>query len=483
MRKVITLMVGTVLLMLVLGACGDSRPEVTPPVSPTLLSTQVTPPVGTPVPLVVVPTAVVTRTATVSVAVPISPTLPVTVTAEAIVVEVLNIRGGPGIDYPVVGVMPADRRVLVVGRSPDGLWLKIQCPAEIVGPQCWIIGGAQYVQVDSTLALATAPAPPVPPTPEPSPTPTLAPCIVNAPADWTSYQIASGDTLSGLADQFGTSVEALMASNCLSTDGIGAGSNLYVPNGGSGPPAGPDVSTAVPVVADAGIAAGFKVGGGVPNDGATRCTPYNFPGLPPHPVVVLLDSRTNERGAFEITELVCIQPWGFQGEQPIQVQVTRIEDGQVQIVAPQSPASEIWTYLLRLGYPEGRYEVMATQGELVAKSTFTVTRASPPPRIRVLTPSVSVGQPAEVIMAGLRPGQRFYLYRLDAALRKWSLLRNRALPAPSVDSFGEATLSVATSAQDNGRCFLVHTGFPETGDISPGDPRVFAVGVDPQNCD
>ena len=134
------------------------------------------------------------------------------------------------------------------------------------------------------------------------------------------------------------------------------------------------------------------------------------------------------------------------------------------------------------GYPEGRYEIPeGLQGELSATTPFTVTRASPPPKIRVFVPFVSAGQSVEVIMAGLSSGQQLYLYRLESALGEWKLL-NRSLPLPDVNSSGKSTYFVTTSFKDDSRCLLAHTGFPETGAILPVDPRVFAVGTDPQHC-
>jgi LysM repeat protein len=60
------------------------------------------------------------------------------------------------------------------------------------------------------------------PTHTPSPTltpdslPTATTCVPSKPDDWVSYQIQTGDTLSGLAARTGSSLEELLAVNCLS---------------------------------------------------------------------------------------------------------------------------------------------------------------------------------------------------------------------------------------------------------------------------
>ena len=68
-------------------------------------------------------------------------------------------------------------------------------------------------------------------TPTPSPAPvTPPPC--EAPYDWVVHTVASGDTLYGLAEEYETDVDSLSRVNCLDTDLIVVGQELYVP----GPP-------------------------------------------------------------------------------------------------------------------------------------------------------------------------------------------------------------------------------------------------------
>jgi membrane protease YdiL (CAAX protease family)/LysM repeat protein len=75
-------------------------------------------------------------------------------------------------------------------------------------------------------------------TPSPSVTPewTLTPSVevtatvCGQPAGWVTYTIRAGDTLSSLAQRFGTSVAELMQANCMTSSAIQAGQVIFVPN-------------------------------------------------------------------------------------------------------------------------------------------------------------------------------------------------------------------------------------------------------------
>lgn len=96
-----------------------------------------------------------------------TPTLAMTITAggfrvEAAAVqfilaqETVNIRQGPGIDYPVLGRVEAGMIARVTGMNPEGTWWQVVCPDDSVG-DCW-------VSADPTLTTAaSAPATDAPP--------------------------------------------------------------------------------------------------------------------------------------------------------------------------------------------------------------------------------------------------------------------------------------------------------------------------------
>jgi uncharacterized protein YgiM (DUF1202 family) len=81
----------------------------------------------------------------------------------------VNIRGGPGTNYPVLGLLRAGQVAAVVGRSPDGGWWQILFPPN-TGAMGWVAGS--YVQTNA--AADTVPVvapPPLSPTPTPPPAP------------------------------------------------------------------------------------------------------------------------------------------------------------------------------------------------------------------------------------------------------------------------------------------------------------------------
>lgn len=59
----------------------------------------------------------------------------------------------------------------------------------------------------------------------------VAAVVCGPPADWVLVQIHPGDTLSGLAARYGTTVEAIMLANCLVSQTLTAGNRLYLPGG------------------------------------------------------------------------------------------------------------------------------------------------------------------------------------------------------------------------------------------------------------
>lgn len=81
----------------------------------------------------------------------------------------VNVRGGPGTDYPIVGVLVAGQRIPALGRSPGGDWVNISYPG-IEGGVAWVY--SYYVTVDRELPIIEPP-----PTPTPRVTPTIDPTL------------------------------------------------------------------------------------------------------------------------------------------------------------------------------------------------------------------------------------------------------------------------------------------------------------------
>lgn len=140
----------------------------------TATATQAAPPAAnTPAP--VAPTAVVTVTTPVTQTTPVTPTAAPTPTPQApevIVSNPINIRGGPGTNYNILGGAQPGTRFAVKGKSPDGAWWQI----DYNGRDGWVFG--QLVSAQNVGAVAVAqniPAPPPPTATPPPPPPTQPP--------------------------------------------------------------------------------------------------------------------------------------------------------------------------------------------------------------------------------------------------------------------------------------------------------------------
>lgn len=134
-------------------------PPTETPIPPTATATPA-PPTNTPEP----PTATPIPTAT-----PVPPTAtpepptatPTPAAPQAVPKQNINLRAGPGINYPVVGAAKAGQALTVVGKNADGSWLQVCCVAE---KQAWL--SASLVTVEG--AIAAVPVPADIPTPPPT---------------------------------------------------------------------------------------------------------------------------------------------------------------------------------------------------------------------------------------------------------------------------------------------------------------------------
>ena len=103
--------------------------------------------------------------------IPPTPTLTPTVTAAIATMRTgLNVRTGPGLDYPVIGRLTEGESVQITGRNPETTWWQIVYPANS-NERGWISADPQFSTVSGVEGVAVAEAPP-PPTPVPvTPTP------------------------------------------------------------------------------------------------------------------------------------------------------------------------------------------------------------------------------------------------------------------------------------------------------------------------
>ena len=135
-------------------------PTFTPAPSPTVLVVaKITPDTPTPRPSptsspspVPTPTDIPTATPT-----PIVPQVVSSIT--------VNVRAGPGTNYPVISSMAPDEPLVVIGRNEARSWWQVLLPGGTAG---WVADSV--VEATATGAIAIAEAPP-PPTPTPTPVP------------------------------------------------------------------------------------------------------------------------------------------------------------------------------------------------------------------------------------------------------------------------------------------------------------------------
>ncbi len=128
-------------------------------------------PIATPtLPPTATPTSTSTATPTSS---PTSTPLPPTPTSTPVVPRVIaatgvNVRAGPGTNYPVVAQLPPNLPMTAVGRNAEATWWQIQGPD---GSKGWVSGSVVQATNTGNVPIAAAPPPPVPPTPVPTPIP------------------------------------------------------------------------------------------------------------------------------------------------------------------------------------------------------------------------------------------------------------------------------------------------------------------------
>jgi serine/threonine-protein kinase len=140
----------------------------TPTDTPTATATATDTPTAT-------PTHTDTPTATATATHTDTPTVTSTSTPATPFVQALReivVRGGPGSQYPQVGLLPMDWRLDLTGISEDGAWFQVRLPN---GASGWVASAAALVSTAGNVAaLPVVPAPTDTPTwtPMPSPTPT-----------------------------------------------------------------------------------------------------------------------------------------------------------------------------------------------------------------------------------------------------------------------------------------------------------------------
>jgi len=139
----------------------------------------------TPVPSPIPPSPTAAPTATPTIEPPTATLEPPTITPtpepqqpRAIAKSAVNLRGGPGTAYPVVGKLLSGQETEILGRNASGDWWQLAWPG---GKQAWVTGTVVQIlgPIDTVAVAKNIPAPPVQPTRPPQPT--AAPAAPAAP--------------------------------------------------------------------------------------------------------------------------------------------------------------------------------------------------------------------------------------------------------------------------------------------------------------
>jgi hypothetical protein len=104
----------------------------------------------------------------------------------------LNVRSGPGLEYPVIGQLIYGQTAMVTGRNPEGTWFEVVYPANS-NTRGWVTGNTQYVNRYNTETVPVA-AVPLAPTATPQPTATqLPPTATQVPPTTTPSPTVTPD--------------------------------------------------------------------------------------------------------------------------------------------------------------------------------------------------------------------------------------------------------------------------------------------------
>lgn len=164
------------------------------------------------------------------------------------IVQNMNVRTGPGTNYPVAGPGPAGESANIIGRNNDSSWLQVEYPLGADGTG-WVyadlvkitgdVANVSVVQVaPPPVAAAPPPAEPTPESQEPAPTPVPEVKYQFTPSGWHASENAGIAQFKGrIRDEGGGLVNgfSILASNgSFSVLSRPAGSNPWFPDVGPG---------------------------------------------------------------------------------------------------------------------------------------------------------------------------------------------------------------------------------------------------------
>lgn len=434
-----------------------------------------------------------------------TPTVSEALTATLRTLIALNIRTGSGLDYPVIGTFAVNAEAVVVGRSLDSNWWKIECPPELNRDDCWVTADPQYAVVDDAqrVSIATVLPPPTEtPLPSPTPEPTATPCVASPPAGWIAYTVQPGDTLSGLAAFGGVSITAIEDANCL-TDLL-ANATIFIPASAAVVVPAPIGGNTTGNVASGNVASGNVVNGTQPSGNAPAVNPIPVlttePIVPPVAFAATLgfgspndrvpscrctapDNETSTAASatitigngkvfsWEIGDTLSMCGSGFGSQSPLLFSIEdEVEPLETQTI--QSDQDGTWqrSWVIPINArTEQTYTVRAIEATQPVTAAFRV-RASADADPKLLTEPfvVTAGTPVVVYFRGFEPDSEINLYiakpytdpegQFPPQEKAYVPIFSLSLPPLDEDGWG--------------------VGMIETEDLLPGKYRVWGPGID-----
>jgi uncharacterized protein YraI len=160
----------------------------------------------------------------------VPPSTPSAGDPSATAIEYVNVRTGPGTNYPVLGVAAPGASAAVSGKSADGAWWQVNVSTQYVESGFgWV--SADYVTTQNTEDVPVVEAPPAPPeigsTPPPS---SGSSCLLafQNPADGTSFDAGSSFSTTWALQNTGTTE---WAQDSVDVRFVGAAGNIPLHQG------------------------------------------------------------------------------------------------------------------------------------------------------------------------------------------------------------------------------------------------------------
>jgi uncharacterized protein YraI len=145
--------------------------------------------------------------------------------------EYLNVRSGPGTNYPVLAVAPPGATGEITGKSADGAWWQVKIPTQYSSTGLgWV--SASYVIPQNAGSVPVVAAPPAPPTVAATAVPPTSGsgCVLvsQSPADGTTYTIDTPFTTTWVLKNTGSSA---WDQNSVDLSYVGAYNNVQMHTG------------------------------------------------------------------------------------------------------------------------------------------------------------------------------------------------------------------------------------------------------------